>query len=79
MSGDPPLRQGTTFMYGWLWKLIFLMCLTLLCELWFIPFTENFDVVYLDDILVYNKPRVQHLEHLWQVFKILRSKSFLPT
>jgi hypothetical protein len=28
------------------------------------PFTNNFVVVYLDDILIYNKTWVEHLQHI---------------
>jgi hypothetical protein len=28
------------------------------------PFTNNFVVVYLDDILIYNKSQGEHLQHI---------------
>jgi hypothetical protein len=36
------------------------------------PFTNTFLVVYLDDILIYNKTWVEHLQHIQQVLHTLR-------
>jgi hypothetical protein len=36
------------------------------------PFTNYFVVVYLDDILIYNKNWVEHLQHIQQVLHTLR-------
>ena len=36
------------------------------------PFMGEFLVVYFDDILIYNKSREQHLDHLTQVCTTLR-------
>jgi hypothetical protein len=36
------------------------------------PFTNYFVVVYLDDILIFNKIWADHLQHLRQVFNTLR-------
>jgi hypothetical protein len=36
------------------------------------PFTNYFVVVYLDDILIYNKTWVEHLQHIQQVLHTLR-------
>jgi hypothetical protein len=36
------------------------------------PFTNNFVVVYLDDILIYSKPWAKHLQHIQQVLHTLR-------
>jgi hypothetical protein len=36
------------------------------------PFTNTFVVVYLDDILIYNKTWVEHLQHIQQVLHTLR-------
>jgi hypothetical protein len=36
------------------------------------PFTSTFVVVYLDDILIYNKTWVEHLQHIQQVLHTLR-------
>jgi hypothetical protein len=36
------------------------------------PFTNYFVVVYLDDILVYNKTWAEHLQHIKQVLHTLR-------
>ena len=35
-------------------------------------FTNNFVVVYLDDILIYNKNWEEHLQHIQQVLHTLR-------
>jgi hypothetical protein len=36
------------------------------------PFTNSFVVVYLDDILIFNKNWVEHLQHIQQVLHTLR-------
>ena len=36
------------------------------------PFTNTFVLVYLDDILIYNKTWVKHLQHIQQVLHTLR-------
>jgi hypothetical protein len=36
------------------------------------PFTNNFVVVYLDEILIYNKTWNEHLHHIQQVLHTLR-------
>jgi hypothetical protein len=36
------------------------------------PFTNNFLVVYLDDILIYNKTWAEHLQHIQQVLHTLQ-------
>ena len=36
------------------------------------PFTNSFVVVYLDDILIFNKSWADHLQHLGQVLNTLR-------
>ena len=35
------------------------------------PFTNSFVVVYLDDILIFNKSWVEHLQHIQQVLHTL--------
>jgi hypothetical protein len=36
------------------------------------PFTNNFVVVYLDEIIIYKNTWVEHLHHIQQVFHTLR-------
>jgi hypothetical protein len=36
------------------------------------PFTNTFLVVYLEDILIYNKTWAEHLQHIQQVLHTLR-------
>ena len=36
------------------------------------PFLDRFVVVYLDDIVIYNQSLEEHVEHLRQVFRVLR-------
>jgi hypothetical protein len=36
------------------------------------PFTNNFVVVYQDDILIYNNTWAEHLQHIQQVLHTLR-------
>lgn len=43
-------------------------------ELSFQVFIGHFVVVYFDDILIYNKNQKSHLEHLLQVFNVLREQ-----
>lgn len=38
------------------------------------PFIGKFFVVYFDDILIYNKTRDAHLDHLRQVFTTLKAE-----
>ncbi len=35
---------------------------------------DDFMVVYINDILVYNNSMEEHVEHLWKVFQRLREK-----
>ncbi len=39
------------------------------------PFLDHFVVVYLDDIVVYSRSLEEHVEHLRQVFAVLRENS----
>lgn len=36
------------------------------------PFLDRFVVVYLDDIVIYSRSLEEHVEHLRQVFQVLR-------
>ena len=36
------------------------------------PFTNSFVVVYLDDILIFNKTWEEHMQHIQQVLSTLR-------
>jgi hypothetical protein len=38
------------------------------------PFTNTFIVVYLDDILIYSKTWVEHLQHIQEVLHTLRQQ-----
>lgn len=38
------------------------------------PFTDSFVVVYFDDILIYSKFELEHLEHLRMVLEVLQNK-----
>lgn len=38
----------------------------------FAPFLRKFTLVFFDDILVYSKTAAEHLQHLEQVFKVMR-------
>ena len=38
------------------------------------PCIGKYLVVYLDDILVYSRSTVEHMQHLTQVFEVLRAK-----
>ncbi|PKA66488.1 ATP-dependent DNA helicase RecG [Apostasia shenzhenica] len=39
------------------------------------PFIGIFAVVYFDDILIYSWTREDHLDHLRQIFQVLRAKN----
>jgi hypothetical protein len=43
------------------------------------PFTNTFVVVYLDDILIYNKTWAEHLQHIQQVLHTLRQHKLYQT
>ena len=38
------------------------------------PFLGKFIVVYLDDILIYSRALTEHLDHLMQLFEVLRKQ-----
>lgn len=40
----------------------------------FRPFPGKFIVVYLNDILIYNRELTEHLDHLRQFFEVLRKQ-----
>ncbi|KAG9458426.1 hypothetical protein H6P81_002934 [Aristolochia fimbriata] len=41
----------------------------------FSPFLDKFVVVYLDDIVIYSRDMQEHVQHLQQVFEVLRENS----
>ena len=41
------------------------------------PFLDRFVVVYLDDIVIYSRSLEEHVEHLRQVFQVLRVRENL--
>ena len=43
----------------------------------FLPYLDQFVVVFIDDILVYSKDAQEHEQHLRMVLQILREKFFL--
>jgi hypothetical protein len=42
----------------------------------FAPFVRKFVLVFMDDILVYSKSLSEHVQHLYQVFQVLREQQF---
>jgi hypothetical protein len=44
-----------------------------------IPFTNSFVVVYLDDILIFNRTWEEHMQHIQQVLTLCGSTSYMPT
>ena len=43
----------------------------------FHPFLDKFVVVYLDDIVIYSKTLDEHVQHLRQVFQVLRENELM--
>ncbi|MCO5559611.1 hypothetical protein L7F22_013212 [Adiantum nelumboides] len=37
----------------------------------FRPYLDDFDLIFLDDILIYSKDEAEHEEHVWKVLEIL--------
>jgi hypothetical protein len=42
----------------------------------FAPFAGKFVLVFMDDILVYSKTLLAHVEHVHQVFQVLQQHKF---
>lgn len=40
------------------------------------PFLRHFMVVFIDDILIYSKTWIEHLQHIQQVLSILQKHQF---
>lgn len=38
------------------------------------PFIDKFSMVYFDSILIYNKTKEEHLDHIHQVLLILKAE-----
>lgn len=47
--------------------------LSTLINIVFRPFVDKFDIIHLDDILIYSKTRKERLKHLKTVFDVLRN------
>jgi hypothetical protein len=43
------------------------------------PFTKSFVVVYLDDILIFNRNWEENMQHIQQFFALCYSTSYMPT
>jgi hypothetical protein len=75
MYGRPPSSQNKVFLNGWSCPYGLTNAPTnfmRMMENILQPLTDTFVVVYLNDILIYNKTWAEHLQHIQQVLHTLQ-------